>query len=63
MKARDGSFYVDGFDFEEFTHIDDDAAAFLGAQQIDPPYLNLGGLVTISPFVAASLGALAGKCD
>lgn len=62
VKARDGSFYVDGFDFEEFTHIDDDAAAFLGAQQIDPPYLNLGGLVTISPFVAASLGALAGKC-
>ena len=62
VNVSDGSVYVDGFDFEEFTHIDDDAADFLGAQQIAPPYLALRGLVTISPSAAASLGALVGKC-
>jgi hypothetical protein len=62
VNCSDGSVYVDGLAFEEFTHIDDDAADFFGAQEIHPRYLVLSGLVTISPSAAASLGALAGKC-
>ena len=62
VNGGDGVSYLDGYDFRDFAHIDDDAAAFLGAQEIDPPFLDLDGLVTISPSSAASLGALAGKC-